>query len=262
MNDVYKAPSASLDEKTVPYSGSGSLESGVAGTYDFSIGGVIAEAWARTVGSKWTIWLALICFFIVLVIVSTIFNLIARPLGLSATGESFSGDFIRSYFMQGLQSCVTIPMSAGVYMLGIKLVVRAPVDFSEIFRHFEKIGPLILLNILRFLMVSIGFCLLILPGIYLAVAYYLSVPLVVEKNLAPWEAMEASRKAVSHHWFKIFFLYLAVGVIVLLSMLLLGLGLIWTVPMSMLVSGVVYRTVFGFSGEVYATPDPFAEATT
>lgn len=38
---------------------------------------------------------------------------------------------------------------------------------------------------------------LVLPGIYLAVSYQLSLPLVADKGLGPWEAMETSRKIVS-----------------------------------------------------------------
>jgi hypothetical protein len=35
-------------------------------------------------------------------------------------------------------------------------------------------------------------------------------------------------------------------------MIPLGLGLIWTVPMGILVNGIVYRTIFGYEG---ARPD-------
>lgn len=262
VTDVYKAPSADLAEKTIPYAGPGSLEGGIAGDYNFSIGGVMGEAWKRVSGSKGTIWLAMLCFGVVLFIVSLISKKVQTLIGLDIYEGSWMRIAMKAYAVQGVQSCLTIPMSAGLFMIGLKLTVRAPVDVTEIFRHFDKIVPLVVLTLLRLILVGIGFCLFILPGIYLGVAYYLALPLMVEKNLGPWEALEASRKAVTHHWFKFFFTYFSIGLILFFSFLLLGIGVIWTIPMSMLVSGVLYRNVFGYSGEVAATPDPVAISST
>ena len=38
-------------------------------------------------------------------------------------------------------------------------------------------------------------------------AYLLAIPLVVERGLSPWQALEASRKAITQHWFKVCLLY-------------------------------------------------------
>ena len=74
-----------------------------------------------------------------------------------------------------------------------------------------------------------------------------AVPLMLEKNLSIIDAFEASRKAVTHHWFKLFGLLFVMGLILFLSMLPLGIGLIWTMPMMMAVIGVLYRRMFGIS---------------
>ena len=73
--------------------------------------------------------------------------------------------------------------------------------------------------------------LLLIPGIYLSIAYRLAIPLVVERGLSPWQALEASRKAISQHWFKVFGLFFVLMLIMLLSMIPLGIGLIWTLPL-------------------------------
>ena len=258
MTDIYKAPSADMVEKTIPFSGSGSLESGIAGQYDFSVGDVLGEARKRISGNKGTAWLALICYLIPIIIVSMVVDKVVKLLGFTIDDLTYMHAFTRGYVMQVLKSCITMPFSAGVFMVCIKLAVRAPVDFSEIFRYFDKYGPLIALMLLRSLLVTIGFCLLLVPGIYLSVAYCLSVPLMVEKNLGPWEALEASRKAVHHHWFKFFFTYLSMTLIIIASLVLLLFGVIWSAPMGMLVNGILYRTVFGYQGEVAATPDPIS----
>jgi uncharacterized membrane protein len=101
-------------------------------------------------------------------------------------------------------------------------------------------------------MVLIGFVLLIIPGIYLAIAYYMAMPLVVEKGLSPWAAMEISRKTVSKRWFTMFFFGIVMMLILIVSAIPLGIGLIWTLPMAMIAYGVIYRNMFGIRNQTLA----------
>ena len=47
-------------------------------------------------------------------------------------------------------------------------------------------------------------CCLVLPGLYLFVAWVFSVPLVADRRLEFWSAMELSRKVVTRVWFEMF----------------------------------------------------------
>ena len=89
--------------------------------------------------------------------------------------------------------------------------------------------------------------LLIIPGIYLSIAYMFTLPLIIEKNMDFWQAMETSRKAVSQHWFKLFFIGALMMFICLISAIPLGLGLIWTLPMFVALHGALYRRIFGIT---------------
>jgi uncharacterized membrane protein len=91
----------------------------------------------------------------------------------------------------------------------------------------------------------LGFALLIIPGIYLSIGYMMTYPLIMDKDLSPWEAMEASRKAIHHHWFQIFGLFFVMGLIFIASALPLGIGLFWSIPMGVIMTGIIYRTIFG-----------------
>ena len=95
------------------------------------------------------------------------------------------------------------------------------------------------------ILIALGFMLLIIPGIYLSIAYMFALPLIVEKNMDFWQAMETSRKAVTQHWFKLFFTGVLMVIIYLISTIPLGLGLIWTIPMFVALHGVLYRRIFG-----------------
>lgn len=95
------------------------------------------------------------------------------------------------------------------------------------------------------LLIYLGMILLLIPGIYLAVAYLLAIALVVERGLSPWQALEASRKAITQHWFKVFGLLIVLGLIIIVSAIPLGIGLVWSIPLMVVAMGVLYRTIFG-----------------
>jgi len=113
------------------------------------------------------------------------------------------------------------------------------------FAYLGKAPVVIAAGLLSTLLTYLGFALLIVPGIYLSVAYGMTLPLLAFHELGPWKAMEMSRKAISHRWFRVFGLYLLVGLLVGLSALPLGIPLIWTAPWGLLVMGVLYRRIFG-----------------
>jgi hypothetical protein len=85
---------------------------------------------------------------------------------------------------------------------------------------------------------------LALPVIYLNIAWMLAPILVVDRGLEFWDAMELSRKVVSKHWFKVFFTLFLAGLIASLGIIGLGIGLIFTLPISFATIAVVYATLF------------------
>ncbi len=253
MTDIYQAPGADLSPQQSNFQGGGSLQGGIDGNFKLDIGTILSEAWERTNGSKGTVWLAVLFYLIAVMLLSFVMGIITSILGFGGAGVAGSEGAIGAMIAgavvsQVIQMFITLPLTAGFFMLGIKLSVRAPVQPTEIFKYFSKTLRLVGTTILVYLMVMLGMLLLVLPGIYLAVAYAMAIPLVVEKDLSPWQAMEASRKAITHQWFQVFGLYIVVGLIMIVAMIPLGIGLIWVIPMMILVGGIVYRTVFGYSG--------------
>lgn len=73
----------------------------------------------------------------------------------------------------------------------------------------------------------------------------MTLPLIVDKGLSPWQAMETSRKAVHKIWWRLIGLFIVMGLIFVVSLVPLGIGLIWTWPMFIILTGVVYRHLFG-----------------
>lgn len=220
----------------------GSLENGIAGNYQFDISATLSEAWQKTAGAKLTFVLAGLVYFGVLVAASFLLGMVFGMAG----GDSESG--LPVIVQQLILTAITLPLGMGLFMLGLKRSVDQPIAVPALFDYYGKTVQLLLTMILMYIMLIIGFLLLILPGIYLAVAYYFALPLVVEKNLGPWQALEASRKAITKRWFSVFGFVLLLTLIIVISAILLGIGLIWTFPLAMIAMGVLYRNMFGVEG--------------
>jgi hypothetical protein len=225
----------------------GSLEQAIAGNYDFEIGEVMSEAWELTKGFKATFWGSAIVVYGVVIVVMLVTGLITK----AVFGDQ--PHFLISMSTNALAGLVTTPLTVGLIMLAVKRAAGAPASFEVTFGYLDKTLPAIVVAFATLILTYVGLALLIIPGIYLSMAYGLAKPLLVDRNLSPWAAMEASRKALTHKWFQIFLLYLGVGVLMVVSALFFGIGLIWTMPWSMLVMGVLYRRIFG-------TTAPAAEA--
>ena len=220
---------------------SGSTPGGIAAPYDFRIMDVINEAWQRTSGLKGSVLGAGAFIFIVLrgisIAIVILFDLIPvvdeELIPLVSAAINF------------VISILSYPFFAGIIMMGIHRAMDAPVSYKMAFSYFSFTQPIIIATICMSIMIILGFLLLVIPGIYLSIAYMFTLPLIVEKNMDFWQAMETSRKAVSQHLFKLFFTGVLMVIIYLISAIPLGLGLIWTIPMFIALQGVLYRRIFG-----------------
>lgn len=136
------------------------------------------------------------------------------------------------------------PVGDSVF-LAVAIVSDQPARPGSIVSWYDKMIRLFLTYLLMIIMVVIGLMLLVLPGIYLAVAYQLALPLAADKDLGPWQALEASRRTVTPKWFIFFTLWFTFLLALALSTLAFGIPLIWTVPLCVLAIGIVYRDAVG-----------------
>ena len=72
---------------------------------------------------------------------------------------------------------------------------------------------------------------LLVPCLYLLVGYVFVLPLVVDKQMPVWRAMELSRTTVQRAWFSVFGLLMAAGMLIFVSAIALGFGLVLTLPL-------------------------------
>ncbi len=219
------------------------VEAGIAGHFSLQIGEVISEAWSRVHGTKGAAFGAIALMYIISFIIVGAGGALVGVLGID---ESNMGLFITAQILVQLAYIISLWIfSAGVVMIGVRRAADQPFGFSMLFDGFSKAGTVIVTMLLQTVLITLGFALLIIPGIYLSIGYGLALPLIMEKGMGPWEALETSRKAIHHCWFQLFGLYLLLGLIFMLTGLTLGIGFIWVFPMALITLGIVYRIIFG-----------------
>lgn len=140
---------------------------------------------------------------------------------------------------------VSPALEAGFYLVALKLAKRQLTTFSDFFRGFNDFLPLLMARVVTSVLIALGFLLLIIPGIYLAVAYAFTFPLILERKMGFWQAMETSRKVITKQWFAFLGLGLLLFVINLIGALPCGLGLLITIPWSYCTYVAAYERIFG-----------------
>ncbi len=116
---------------------------------------------------------------------------------------------------------------------------------KDFFNGFKLFLPLLLANLVSGLLTGLGLVFLIIPGIYLAVSWSLTIPLVLFKRMEFWDAMEASRQIVGKNWWSFFGMFLILFLLNLGGLLLLGVGLLVTIPLSSCVLYAAYHKIVG-----------------
>lgn len=137
------------------------------------------------------------------------------------------------------------PVLVGYYLFIHHLQTGKASDMGIFFESFHKFVPLLVLNLLLSIIISIGFMLLILPGIYFTVSYLFAHLFVWFYKVPAAEALTLSRKMVSGNFMQIFWLWLTLIGINLLGALALGVGLLITIPFSVCVIYAVFDDIIG-----------------
>ena len=238
--------------------------------YDYSIVDMFSQGWQKVSGYKSTFWGAAAIYFLCAIVLAAISGVLTHFLSniasLGVSEKNLLGAFFRS-----ISQLILYPLVISIMILGIKRSIDLPVKSEMIFDYYHYflrlVGALIAIYIVTFIPISLGmFSIMVAQhldsvvlrillwllglgffaaGVYLLYAYMFTGMLIAEKNRGIWSALETSRRAVSMHWFKLFFLMVLSMLVLIVSIIPLFIGLIWAGPWVNCTWGVVYRTIFG-----------------
>lgn len=219
--------------------------------YDLDIGDCISRSWALLQRHFWPVVGISLLVWIIQFAFSEVISLFTR-----AATHSFTTALIQEHRVEvipGLIMCsvwlVTMPLNtlmlAGLYNYYLKLIRGQTAGIGDAFSGFgPSAGHLLLLGFVNGLLTLLGLAFCILPGIFLSVSWIFSMPLVIDRGMGFWDAMEFSRKAVAKHWFMVFALLIVVGLLALAGALACCIGVLVAVPLGWIALMYAYEDIF------------------
>jgi predicted Ser/Thr protein kinase len=150
------------------------------------------------------------------------------------------------------------PLMGGLYYFLLKKMRGEHVRVETAFAGFkESVVHLFLAGFVAGVLTTLGFLFLILPGIYLSVAWFFTLPLVIDKRLEFWPAMRISRRVITRHWWRFLGFLLVLLCFNLAGALACGIGLAYTVPTSFAALMYAYEDIINGPGlPPVAAPEP------
>lgn len=180
------------------------------------------------------------------------FTLIFFLIAVAAQIVPVVGPIASSFFL-------TPPLVAGYYLVSHRIKLGESITFNDFFSGFSFIGQLALATLVMTIFYIVGMIpffasvgtsiflgdftgfdgfpfwsfLLLLPLVYLGVAYTWTSLFIVFYKMDFWPAMETSRRLITKNWWQIFLFAIVIGLVNVAGALALGVGLLFTVPASM-----------------------------
>jgi tRNA A-37 threonylcarbamoyl transferase component Bud32 len=218
----------------------------LARDYQLEVWHCVQRGWALVKSDFWP----LVGMTALILVLAEVASATLSQLGSAAKGTS-PGFFI-------VQMLLTGPLVAGLYLYFLKKIRREPATVDTAFAGFRKrFLHLFLANFVMTSLIMLGFLCLILPGIYLLIAWMFALTLVIDKEMDFWPAMELSRKMVNKHWWKALLLVLVMGALLLGGFICCLIGIFIAAPVAFAASMYAYEDIFG----VLPPPDPTRPAS-
>jgi hypothetical protein len=233
----------------------------------------ISLAWKKTKGVKRSIWAAFLLAFLILVIISLCFGMLAIMFVEQATKVEHPLKIV----LGSIAQLITFLFQMGLLFLGIKRAFDLPVSYRTVFNTFKfmtavKLIGYFLLQLAIMILIFVPFLLLSmllnlltsdiskdffssiiliassLASLYVLVRMYLSAGFIVDKNVGPLQAIKLSFLSTRSNFLRMLIVAIIEMFIVLISMVPFGIGLIWTIPFTFICYGVVYQTLLVNAG--------------
>jgi hypothetical protein len=173
-----------------------------------------------------------------------------------------------------IQLVIQGPMMAGLWVIFLKLHRTGTATFEDAFAGFQMFLPLFLVTLVQSLLtlvalipaiglfflggvmsnesealgvmlMAFGGLVALVPAIYLGVSWAFSLPLIIDKQLDFWPAMELSRKVVQGRFLNVFGLMICAGLIALVGLLALCVGVLVAIPIGIAALAAAYEDLFG-----------------
>ena len=214
----------------------------LARDYDLDIGSCLRRGWALVRSDFWPL-VGVTALLLTLLSAVSSMGEVTRSLGNVRLSTSVLGLLLGG------------PLMGGLYLYFLKKIRREEVRVETAFSGFShSLLHLILASFVTGILTMLGFLCLILPGIFLCVAWFFTLPLVIDKRLDFWPAMRVSLRTITKHWWKFLGFLLVLGLVNLAGLLACCVGVFVTIPVSLAALMYAYEDIFNPPGVPLAPP--------
>lgn len=215
-----------------------------------SVMDIITTSWNLTKGVKGIIWIGVI----ILIAIMIGFHIVEAML------DSFP---ILPFAINTIGQIISLLLQMGLFVIGINRATERPVHYQMLFFPFRlnlayKLILLFLIQMIIFFVIlslfillipflvgSVGLSLIsILIGLalnlYFVIKMWLSLAYVLDQHENPLSAIKHSFQVTQGKFWRLTGLFFLSACILFVSIIPLGLGLIWTIPWLFVLYGVIY----------------------
>ncbi|MFT4011255.1 MAG: hypothetical protein QM655_14565 [Nocardioidaceae bacterium] len=222
------------------------------GDQPYSVGNALSYGWAKfqqNVGPLIIVTLAIVAVAIVLGIVRLLANVGTNAAINPETGRvenpGFFGAALFFVLLLGLiQQFVSWVIAAGITKGSLDIVEGRRLDLNTMFKGYDM-GQVVVAALLIAIITTIGFALCILPGIIASFMLSFTNYFLIDQKLSAVDAIKASFNFVKERFGTLLLLMLALLGINIVGACLCGVGLLVTIPVSVIAEAYAYKKLRG-----------------
>ena len=144
-------------------------------------------------------------------------------------GIEYLGEIVPTLSL--LTIIVSGPIVLGISIFSLNIARNKDARIEQLFEGFRNFGTSILAYVLMVLFIILWTILLIIPGIIAAISYSMTFFIIAEdETIGAYDALKKSKEMMNGHKWKFFCLGFSFFGWFLLSLLTLGIGLLWLAP--------------------------------
>ena len=141
------------------------------------------------------------------------------------------------------------PLTVGIFYVIFNKMRGKQINVGDVSQGFNFFVAAVLADILITVFVTLGFFFLIIPGIVISALYMFTFPLILEKNMDFWQAMETSRKVVTKNIFELSIFMLVLYIFIIVGVMLFFVGFLVALPVAFAAIAIAYKDIFGLEQE-------------
>jgi len=196
-------------------------------------------------------------FFAGLLIITLLIEIIP-----TAIADSVKEKMLALYILLTIAAWVLqLIVEMGVVKITLDVLDKGTGNIGDLFSRVQLVGKFIIGTLLYGLIVIGGLILLIVPGIIWAIKYQFYSYLIIDKNLGPVEALKKSGEITLGNKGNLLLLGFLFMLINLAGALFFLVGLLATIPTTMVATAYVYRKLMNeIDSSTLKEPTPLAPA--